>query len=109
MKKYLFILLIALSSCSKPKTKYTYCVSGTADNYTIIFERNDYSQAQILNAKSNWIYSFTDDNPARELYLQAMVDKEVGTVEVKILQDGVVIKKAEAVGNKQTAIARRFR
>lgn len=111
MKKLLLLLLIAISfsSCKKEpeNTVYRYEVSGSANDYSITYANSGGNTEQKSSVTSGWYYYWTDTDFDRFLYISAQNNTGTGTVTVKILQDGKVIKEATSTGAYVIATASR--
>ena len=104
MKKFLPLLFL-IAACETPTVTYRYEVSGTSNNYSVTMINGQGGTEQYTTG-AFWSY-WEDQDLSRFLYVSAQNNNSSGTVVVKILQDGSVIKTSTCEGGYCIATATR--
>ena len=106
MKRILPILFLSvlLFGCKKEPVYYSYEVTGTSGNYFVTIENASGDTEQYSEVGNGWRYTWTQTG-ARWLYVSAQNNLNSGTVIVKIIRDGAVVKQAVSQGGYVIATA----
>ena len=97
MKKLLFISTVALLFASCEGAKIRYEVSGSASRMNVTYANKSGGTEQAYIGQG-WSYEFTEDGDGQYKYISAQNAGGSGSVTVKIISDGHVLKTASSSG-----------